>query len=47
MLQISSIIDLDNYDCELSPDEAEVFIVAATIATLKARGDYDDAALCR
>jgi hypothetical protein len=47
MLQITSILDLDNYDHELSPDEAEVFIVAVTIATLQARGDYDEAALCQ
>jgi hypothetical protein len=40
MLQISSIIDFDNYDRRLEPEEALVTVLVATIATLTARGDY-------
>ena len=40
MLQISSIYEVDNYDRELSPEEALAATIAATIATLEARGSY-------
>jgi hypothetical protein len=40
MLQISSIIDSDNYDRRLEPEEALVTVLVATISALTARGGY-------
>lgn len=40
MLQISSIYEVDNYDRQLSPEEALTATLAATIATLTDRGGY-------